>query len=445
VTAGARDHAVVVGGSIAGLLAARVLADRYGTVTVVERDTLTGAPQHRRAVPQGQHIHALLARGQQILDQLFPGFVQQLAAEGVPVGDFGTSLTWYFDGVPFRKAETGLTCVAAGRPLLEQRIRDRVAALATVKICDGHEVTGLLADSHRRGVTGVRVHRVAEAEGEQRLSADLVVDAAGRGSRLPGWLADLGYPPPDRDTVKMQLVYTTCDFHGPLPYDPIGKDIALIPVATPGRPRGAIFARLPDRYAISLTGIAGDAPPRDREPFLEYVASLPVPEIRRAVAEAEPMGPPVSFRFPASTRIRYDRMRDFPAGLIVLGDAFSHFNPVYGQGMTVAALAADLLQRHLERHPVVRPREFLRDLGRVVSAPWNLAAGADLGFPAVEGRRTLATRFGNAYVSRLQRGATRDPLLSRAFLRVAGLVDPPAALFRPAVLAHTLTGERRPA
>jgi hypothetical protein len=251
-------------------------------------------------------------------------------------------------------------------------------------------------------------------------------------------LSELGYPGVDKEVVKMELVYTTCDFHGPLPIDPIGDDIAMIPVATPELPRGAIFARLGDRYAISLTGIAGDRPPRERGPFLEYVASLPVPEIHRAVVAAEPMGPPVSFHFPASVRLRYDRMRRFPDGVVVLGDAFSIFNPVYGQGMTVAAIAADLLREHLWRHDTVRPPVFLRALSKAVDAPWSLAAGADLGFPSVQGRRTVATRLGNAYISRLQRGATKDPVLSRTFLRVAGLVDGPSNLLRPDVVARTL-------
>jgi 2-polyprenyl-6-methoxyphenol hydroxylase-like FAD-dependent oxidoreductase len=433
-----RGHAVVVGGSIAGLLAARVVSEFYSTVTVVEREAISGAVAPRKAVPQGHHIHALLARGKQILDDLFPGLEKELEAEGVPVGDFGTSLSWYFDGTMLRKTETGLTCVAAGRPLLEQRIRDRVTQLPEVRVWDGAEVTGLVSDLRNTRVTGVRVHRSAEAAGVSTVDADLVIDATGRGSRLPVWLEDLGYPAPARDVVKMELVYTTCDFHGPLPIDPIGGDIALIPVATPRLPRGAIFARLADRYAISLTGIQGDRPPRERGPFLEYVKSLPVPEIYRSVVAAEPMGPPNSFHFPASIRNRYDRMKQFPDGLLVMGDAFSIFNPVYGQGMTVAAIAADLLRGHLERHPEVRPLTFLRTLSRAVDAPWNLAAGADLGFPAVEGRRTLVTRLGNAYISKLQRGATRDPLLSRTFLRVAGLVDPPTALLGPKVLARTL-------
>ncbi len=431
-----RGHAVVMGGGIAGLLAARVVSDFYETVTIIERDTLADEVAPRKAIPQGHHIHALLARGQQILEELFPGLVKELDAAGVPIGDFGTSLSWYFNGKMFRKADTGLTCVAAGRPLLEHTIRSRVSLIPNVEFRDGSDVMGLITDTGKTRATGVRIHR--HGDGESDLEADLVVDALGRGSRLAQWLVDLGFPAVERDVVKMGLVYTTADFYAPLKDDPIGDDIALIPVATPEQPRGAVFARLSDRYAISLTGILGDVPPRDYVPFLDYVKSLPVPEIYRSVRSAELMGPPHSFHFPQSVRLRYERMRRFPERLVVMGDAFSAFNPVYAQGMTVASIAADLLHQHLERHDSVRPLTFMRSLSKAMDAPWNLAAGADLGFPAVEGKRTIATRLGNSYISKLQAKAPDDPVLSRAFLRVAGLVDPPTALLRPTMLARVL-------
>jgi 2-polyprenyl-6-methoxyphenol hydroxylase-like FAD-dependent oxidoreductase len=436
------DHAVVLGGSIAGSLAARILSDAYRQVTVVDRDELAGATGPRRAIPQGHHIHALLARGQQILDEIFPGFTDELVASGVPVGDFGTSLSWYFNGEMIKKAETGLTCVAAGRPLLEDRIRRRVQALSNVTIRESTDVLGLVATPDGRRITGARVQSRAEGSVAEELEADLVVDTTGRGSRTARWLVELGYPAVEEEQVKMDLTYTTCDYRGPLPFDPIGDDIALIPVATPAIPRGAIFARLPDRYAVSLTGILGDRPPTDYKGFLAYVESLPVPEIHKAVRDAEPLGPPMSFRFPASIRRRYERQSSHPDGLLVMGDAACVFNPVYGQGMTVAAIESLVLRRSVEAGPP-RPREFFRDLSRVIDAPWDMSAGADLGFPAVEGRRTLKVWLGNAYIPRLQAAATADDgTLSATFLRVAGLVDPPQALMRPGVISRVL---RRPA
>jgi 2-polyprenyl-6-methoxyphenol hydroxylase-like FAD-dependent oxidoreductase len=431
------DHAVVLGGSIAGCLAARTLAEHYSEVTVIDRDELLGADGPRRAVPQGSHIHGLLARGQQILDELFPGFTEELVGLGVPVGDFGTSLSWYFNGRMMKKTETGLVCVASGRPLLEDRIRRRVRALGNVTFRERTDLVGLVASADRQRITGVRVQSNAGPDSAQVVEADLVLDATGRGSRTPKWLTELGYPEVQQEQVRMDLTYTTCDFRGPLPFDPIGDDIALIPVATPAMPRGAIFARLPDRYAVSLTGILGDRPPTDHRGFLSYVESLPVPEIYKAVCDAEPLGPAQSFRFPASVRRRYERQARHPEGLLVMGDAVCIFNPVYAQGMTVAAVESLVLRRHLEQG-TPQPARYFRDLATVIDAPWDMSAGADLGFAGVGGRRTLKVRLGNAYIPRLQSAAATDSRLSATFLRAAGLVDPPQALLRPRTISRVL-------
>jgi hypothetical protein len=298
-----------------------------------------------------------------------------------------------------------------------------------------------VASADHRRVTGVRVRGPGADAPEEALDADLVVDTAGRGSRTPRWLEELGYQRVEEERVTMDLTYTTCDYLAPLPFDPIGDDIAIIPVATPAMRRGAIFARMPDRYAISLTGILGDRPPANHEGFLDYVRSLPVPEIYRAVRDAEPMGQPASFHFPASVRRRYERLTRVPDGLLVMGDAACTFNPVYGQGMTVAAIEARMLREHLADGPP-RPAVYFRDLARLIDVPWDMSAGADLGFPGVKGRRTLKTRMGNAYIPRLQAAAVTDGTLTGAFLRAAGLVDPPQALMRPGVISRVLFSPR---
>ncbi len=431
------DHAVVLGGSIAGLLAARVLADTCEQVTVVDRDVFSEVIQPRQAVPQGHHIHALLARGQQIFEEIFPGFTDELISRGVPVGDFGMSLSWYFNGKMIRKAHTGLVCMAAGRPLLETYIRGRVRAMPNVTFRENTSIRGLVTPTVPSRITGVRIQGPDASAPEEVLDADLVVDTTGRGSRMPHWLEELGYGRVEEERVAMDLTYTTCDYRAPLSFDPIGEDIAIIPVATPAMPRGAIFARMPDRYAISLTGILGDRPPTDREGFLEYIKSLPVPEIYQAARRAEPLGTPATFRFPASIRRHYERLPKLPGGLLAMGDAACIFNPVYAQGMTAAAVEALVLAGHLaEGSP--QPAGYFRALARVIDAPWDMSAGADLGFKGTKGRRTLKVRMGNIYIPRLQAAAVTDGFLSAAFLRTAGLVDPPQALLRPGVVARVL-------
>jgi 2-polyprenyl-6-methoxyphenol hydroxylase-like FAD-dependent oxidoreductase len=429
-------QAVVLGGSLAGLLSARVLAEHYDRVLVVDRDELSGVGTTRRGVPHGGHAHGLIARGHEILEQHFPGLTDELGAAGVVPGDFGENVRWYFGGRRIATTKTGLISVPATRPVLEYHVRLRVQQLPNVEFLERHDILGLTADPGGHRITGARVRSGDE---ERELAGDLVVDTTGRGSRTPAWLAGLGYPRPAEDKVKVGLAYTTRHFR--LNHDPFGTDIALIPVATPEHPRGGLLYKLPghdDRVELSLTGVLGDHPPTSSDGFLEFARSLPTPEIYDAVKDAEPLDDAVCFVFPASVRRRYERLDRFPAGLLVLGDAVCSFNPVYGQGMTVAAMESLTLRKHVRANGGADPKAFFADVARDADGPWEFSAGADLGYPGVPGRRSAQVRFANAYVNRLQRAAVHDPSLTEAFIRVAGLIDPPQALMKPGRLLRVL-------
>jgi 2-polyprenyl-6-methoxyphenol hydroxylase-like FAD-dependent oxidoreductase len=441
---------VVLGASMAGLLAAHVLADSYGQVTVIDRDQLPDTPMHRRGVPHGRHLHALAARGQQVLEELFPGLTADLVARGAPAGNLLADARLYLSGHLLRQADTGLVLLCASRPLLEGRVRARVRARPNVTLRDRCDVVGLATTPDGRRVTGARVLRRADGSAEELLGADLVVDASGRGSRTPAWLEGLGYPRPEREQVRIGLGYATRTYR--LPSDALGGDLAILAAATPQHPRtGAIQALEGDRWMLTLAGILGDHPPTDPDGFLAFVRSLQFPDIHQAVRDAEPLDDPVAFRFPASVRQRYERLHRFPAGLLVLGDAVASFNPIYGQGMSVAALEALALRRHLERGIEPQPRRWFRDLARLVDVPWDMAAGGDLVFPGVPGRRTVKVRLVSAYLTRLHAAAAHDASLASAFIRVAGLVADPRTLLRPQVAVrvlraslHSAAGARRP-
>ncbi|GAA2597133.1 FAD-dependent monooxygenase [Actinomadura fulvescens] len=436
-------RAVVLGGSIAGVLAARVLAEFYGEVVVVDRDALLGIRVPRRGAPHTVHAHGLHARGHLIMEELFPGFTAELSAAGIPTGDLG-EMRWFFDARRLRPARTGLTSVTAPRPVLEEHVRAKVAALGNVTFLERHDIEGLVADARRGRIVGVRVRRQAEGADEETLEADVVVDATGRGSRTPSWLTQLGYERPAEERVKIGLAYTTRHYRTtPEMFDGVQS---INPVASPAHPRGAFFGQVGrDICILSLTGIQGDRPPTEPAAFLEFVRSLPVPDVYEAVHDAEPLDDPVSFGFPASVRRRYERLSRFPDRLLVVGDAVCSFNPVYGQGMSVAAQEALALRRHLRSGGPPSPRPFLKELAGIIDTPWEISAGGDLDFPAVEGRRTAKVRAGNAYMARLQYAATKDAAVTDAFMRVAGLVDPPQALMRPRMVLRVLRhGLRRP-
>jgi 2-polyprenyl-6-methoxyphenol hydroxylase-like FAD-dependent oxidoreductase len=433
-------RAVVVGGSITGTLAARVLSERYREVVVVDRDEVLDVCVQRRGAPHNVHAHGLHARGYLILAELFPNLLEEARALGLPVRDFGR-MRWYFHARPIRPADTGLLSIAGSRPILENLLRTRVTALPNVTYRQTTEMVGLLHTADRTRVTGVRLRERGADGADEHLDADLVVDATGRGSRTPVWLAEMGYERPVEERVRIGLTYTTRTFRrAPGTFD--GPQ-AINPVASPAHPRGAFFGQTATGDCrLSLTGMLGDRPPTDSDGFLEYTRSLPISDIYDAVRDAEPTGDAVSFAFPASVWRHYERLRRFPARLVVLGDAVCSFNPVYGQGMTVAAMEAEALRGHLRRHPEPDARRLLRDVARVIADPWHISTSGDLDYPDVTGDRPLRVRIHNAYMNRLQYAATKDPAATRALMRVTGLIASPSSLWRPTLVVRVLWHSR---
>jgi hypothetical protein len=318
-----------------------------------------------------------------------------------------------------------------------------VRTLPSVEFMDRCDVVGLTTTSDGGRVTGVRVVRRLAGNAEQTLTADLVVDATGRGSRTPAWLEMLGYPRPPVERVRIGIGYASRTYR--LVPELLDGDLGVLHAATPDHPRGGALAAMEDdRFIVTLFGILGDHPPTDPGGFADFAATLQFPDINEALREAEPLDEPVPFRHPASVRHRYERLSRFPEGLLVMGDAMCTFNPIYGQGMSVVASQALALRVHLQQQTRPQPVRFFRQIGRVVDVPWSMATGGDLAFPKVVGQRTMQMRLLNGYLAKLHAGAAHDPQLGRAFLRVAGLVDPPQALLAPGVAARVLrAGLRR--
>jgi 2-polyprenyl-6-methoxyphenol hydroxylase-like FAD-dependent oxidoreductase len=430
-----RNRAIVLGGSVAGTLAARVLSDSYREVLVVDRDKLLGVREPRRGAPHTVHAHGLLARGHMIMEELFPGITDEMSASGVPTYDIG-EIHWYFNSQRLKIAQTGLVSVAARRPILEAFIRAKVAERPNVVFLEQCDILEPVASADGTRIDGVKIQRQGEddeASEPETLTADLVVDATGRGSRTPAWLESLGYQRPEEERIKIGLAYTTRHYRMPRGAPAINV------IASPASHRGAFFAPVgPDTYILTLNGMLGDHPPTEPEGFEAFLRSLPVPDIADALRDAEPIDEPTRFTFPASVRKRYEQLSRFPEGLLVVGDSVCSFNPLYGQGMSVAALEAITLRRHLAEGGQPSPLRFLKDVAAVVDVPWEMAANSDLNFPEVEGKRTAKVRFLNAYIGRVQRAATRDAKITDAFMRVAGLLDPPPALMMPRTLLRVL-------
>ena len=430
MTESAERRAVVLGAGTAGLLAARVLAESHDQVTVVDRDDLPASTEPRRGVPQAQHAHALLARGQQILEELFPGLTEELELEGAMTGAFLGDTRMLLSGERLRSGPSGLIALSASRGLLEGRIRARVRELPGVRLLPRSQAVGIRHDGGI--VTGVRLKpRSTDGPGDF-LEARTVVDATGRTSRAPAWLEAIGCPAPAEEKVPIDLAYATRRYR--LGSDSLKGDLAVVHGLTASHPRGGVLALLEGEQGIvTLAGIVGDRPPSDPDGFELYAKSLQFGDIGDVISGAQPIDDPVTYRFASSTWRHYERARGLPEGFAVMGDALCSFNPIYGQGMTIAALETLVLRRHLEQHGRIRPSPFHRHVARVVRPAWRMATGADVLLPQLDRRPTRGQQVLGAYVRRLHARAAKDETLSRSFVRVSGLVDRPEALFRPRV------------
>ena len=434
-------HAIVIGASMGGLLAARALTEHYDEVTLIERDELPDVDEPRKGVPQGRHTHGLLARGREVIEELFPGLGEELIGRGALSGDVVDVVLWFNYGCYLKNAPSNLAGLLVSRPMLEAGVRRRLLQLANVRLRERCDAVAPVFDRERGRVTGVRVKPRNDAMAADVIEADLVVDASGRGSQSPAWLAEFGYARPREETIKVGIGYMTRLFRR-RPDELHGKTGAIIAACDPDWRFGAILAQEGDRWTVSLGGYLGDQVPGDEPGYLEFARSLPTPEIYDVIAGAEPLSPIIPYQFGANLRRHYEELAQFPDGYLVYGDAMCSFNPVYGQGMTTACAESLVLRECLAAGPQQLAKRFFRAANRLIDIPWQIAVGSDLQHPRVEGKRLPQVRFVNWYIANLFRAAQHDAALAASFLEVANLMRQPASLLDPRIALRVWRGNR---
>jgi 2-polyprenyl-6-methoxyphenol hydroxylase-like FAD-dependent oxidoreductase len=442
------DHAVILGASMGGLLTARVLADFYRTVTVVERDVLPDIPTNRQGVPQGRHGHILLRRGSQILEDLFEGILDELVAAGAPVWNDGdvSEVDVSFRGHHIVRAGcfedlSSTTLYSPSRPLLDFRVRQRVLAFPNVVMLEGHDIVELTATPGRDHITGVRI---ASHNGgtDEHVEADLVVDAMGRGSRMPAFLERLGYDRPAEDELAIGLTYSTQPFH--VPPGKL-KDKVYAYSFIPGRPTAvSLFGYENDTWLLTVQGIVGQETPFNYAEMIAFAARVAPDHVMAALRSSQPAGDVARHRFHSNRWRRYDKLRRFPSGLLVVGDAICSFNPIYGQGMTVAAMDALVLRDCLRKGGGPNlSRRFFAAAAKKIGVAWEMSVGSDLALPEVMATPPLAMRLPNAYNDWVLSAAESDLRVAEQFFKVLNLVNPPTHLLRPAVMLRVASANLR--
>ncbi|MFB0626919.1 FAD-dependent oxidoreductase [Streptomyces sp. AB3(2024)] len=441
----ARPTAVVIGASAAGLFAAAALTE-FADVTLIERDELPEGPEGRKGVPQARHAHLLWSGGVQAFEELLPGLTDDIVARGGRlVHIMGDMVSRAPNEVWFRRfTSTHHRNLVSSRNLLDHALRERVLGDPRIGLLDNTVAEGLEGDAVR--VTGVQIRSGA---GVRTLSADLVVDASGRGSRAPSWLMDLGLPRVTEREVDAGVAYATRVYRAPAATAggfPL-VNVQANPARTPGR--GGIILPVEDgRWIVTLSGTRGGEPTKDPDAFVDFALGLGDPVIGTLIEEAEPLGEIATTRGTANRRRYYERMRGWPDGFTVLGDAVAGYNPVYGHGLTVAAQCALALAGVLRATGVTAPgaaRRAQRSVARPVAGAWELAVGQDAFYPGASDTPPRAVeRLLARYVDRAVETGARSPRALGALLDVMSLEKPATRLFSPDMLLPMLFGRRLP-
>lgn len=425
-------RAVVLGGSMAGLCSARVLRDAFDEVVIIEREPLPAKPAVRDGAPQTSQPHSMLEAGRVTLNDFFPGFDEDVLAHGGLKLDMTKNVVWYDRGGVVAESDADLPALYASRPLFEHVVRNRIRGFDDITILDGCTFIDYTHNADERRVTGVQFR---DEDGvTATLDATVTIDATGRTSRTPKWLDRHGYPVPDTDEVSIDVTYSTVQITRP---PDVQRGVLIAP--EPHRPRGA--AMLPiegGRWEVLLQGLHGERAPVEPEQFLDWAETLPLDDIATRLREREWVSGIQRYPFPASIRRHYHKLNTFPDGLAVTGDAIASFNPVYGQGMSVAALDALALHRELPGGvDGLGPRLFAQ-VSAVVDEAWQTSVTGDFIFEQTDGPKPFGTDLLNSYADRLVGKAHDDGELTEAFLRVFRLERPATSLLRPRIMWRVL-------
>ena len=434
-------EAWVIGGSIAGLLAAGALAKHYSKVYVVDRDPSIGTQDPRKGAPQGRHVHALLPRGVAAAETLFPGISEEIINGGANHGDLCEDAQWCPGGHRLKRNRSNTRVIASSRPFIESFFAQRLQLLPNVEF-----VTNVIGCGFRTIDGRVTDIELRDRDGKQYAkSANVVVDATGRASKLPSWLEKHGYHAPPEDSIDVKIGYASVRFRCSSAKNVNLK--ALIIGAATDVPRGGIAQAVEhDILQVSLAAYS-ETPPTNMQEFVEYAKTLAQPDIYNWLQGAEPIDEIKTHGIPKAYRRRFDKIPDIPEGLLAIGDSICAFNPVYAQGMTIAALEAQELDKCLAKRLGKKrkrvSKHYFKAIRSITETAWTMGSTSDLSMPIIDGQLSFPNNLIAKWIDRVQLAGTRDSSIAQKFVRVAALLDPPSSLLAPAFVWRVWKANRK--
>lgn len=436
------ERAIVIGGGIAGKLVAKALSDTFHEVIILEADKEYHEITPRKRVPQSNHPHVLLKSGEIAIEKLFPDLFRQLIDKGSIISNFTKDLKWHHFGHWKKPFSGDMILVQQSRPMLEFHLQERINQVSNIITKYETMADQLLIDREQNKVCGVKIRSLITGK-EEELHASLVVDASGFASKSIEWLKANGIYVKE-ESVGIQLFYSTRLFR--LKEKELNWRNLLISPSFPVNPFGAFIQTLEDnRFSVTFSGYSNENPPKTKEEFESYAQKLPVPDVVDFLREAEPISDIKIHRIPYQSRRRYDQARDIPEGFLVVGDAHCRFDPLFGHGISVAAMQAVELQHDLRGMTSLDKgftQRFHKKISKIIATPWDMATTEAFRHPHIEGKRTIVLKFKQWYTKKVYMASAFEPEIYSRLVKVMNLVRSPLHLFHPKVWFAFFTGKQ---
>jgi flavin-dependent dehydrogenase len=436
-------HAIIIGGSIAGMISAQVLSKYFDTVTIIEKDRIESL-ETRNGTPQANHIHTLLVRGKKVFAEIFPEFEKDMMESGALNLDFIFDGQYFVDGYWTPRFTSGLDSYFSSRILLEFTIRKQIRKNNKIKFMQGMFVTGLVSENKR--IMGVKTKTGTDFSSEEILHGDIIVDASGRNSNTPEWLQDIGYSKPEETHVESNIGYATRCYKIPKEFKDLRQFIVILN-HPPVQPKmGGILPIEEGKWKVTMYSIGRDMPSTSETEFLEFAKTLADSKVYDMIKNAEPESEIHGYRVKGSRLIHYEKSKPWPENFIVIGDAVCTFNPFYGQGMTVAALGGQLLDKFFKKNLdkmqlgyANLAAEFQKELYKKNLYPWLLATGEDFRWPTTKGQRpNLLVRVIQRYADSILYLSPHSKLAAKSFQEMMQMVRSPLILFHPTIMLQLI-------